>query len=80
MRHEPQAHTALHVICGHLHPVVVVPGIARRFPCFWSRDATTVLPAFSEFTGGWRIKPAPNDQIVACVDGDAVLVQPGAVG
>ncbi|MDQ3040293.1 MAG: ligase-associated DNA damage response endonuclease PdeM [Pseudomonadota bacterium] len=78
LRHEPASHTDLHVICGHLHPVITVPGIRKRFPCFWSRDGMTVLPAFSEFTGGYRFAPAPADQIVACVEGDTVMVQSGA--
>lgn len=77
LRHEPQAHEALHVICGHLHPVVSLPGIRKRFPCFWSRQHMTVLPAFSEFTGGHLLAPVPDDLIAACVEGDAVLVQGG---
>lgn len=79
LRHEPQAHDALHVVCGHLHPVISVPGIRRRFPCFWLRQRMTVLPAFSEFTGGYLLASLPEDRIVACVEGDAVLVQWGSV-
>jgi len=77
LRHEPHAHDVLHVICGHLHPVISVPGIRKRFPCFWSRHHTTVLPAFSEFTGGYLLAPLPDDRVVACVEGDAVLVLGG---
>lgn len=79
LRHEPQAHGALHVICGHLHPVISVPGIRKRFPCFWTRHNMTVLPAFSEFTGGYLLAPSLEDRVVACVEGDAVLVQSGSV-
>lgn len=75
MRHEPHPHQHLHVVCGHLHPVISMPGLRRRFPCFWSRHGVTVLPAFSEFTGGYRLAPDAQDLIVACVDGDAVCVQ-----
>ncbi len=77
LRHEPPAHQDLHVICGHLHPVISVPGIRRRFPCFWSRQGITVLPAFSEFTGGYRVALTAEDLVVACVEGDAVQVQSG---
>jgi len=79
LRHEPQAHAALHVICGHLHPVISMPGIRKRFACFWSRHDMTVLPAFSEFTGGYLLEPSAQDAVVACVEGDAVLVQSGSV-
>lgn len=75
LRHEPQAHGSSHVICGHLHPVIGIRGIRRRFPCFWMRHGVTVLPAFSQFTGGFLLPPSPNDRVVACVDGDAVLVR-----
>ncbi len=75
LRHEPHAHSSSHVICGHLHPVIALPGIRRRFPCFWSKQGMTVLPAFSQFTGGFLLPPSPGDHVVACVDGDAVLVR-----
>lgn len=45
-------------ICGHLHPVVGVPGFRGRFPAFAIIDRQLVLPAFSVFTGGWWIEHA----------------------
>jgi len=45
-------------ICGHLHPVVRVPGFRGRFPAFAVIDGQLVLPAFSLFTGGWRVRQA----------------------
>jgi uncharacterized protein len=71
-RHAPQRHAALHVVCGHLHPVAVVPGIRRRWPSFWLQPGLTVLPAFSEFTGGVVVAPAGDEALVACVDGSAI--------
>lgn len=50
--HAPQTHDALHVMCGHLHPQIVMAGLPRRWPCFWLTPRQTVLPAFSDFTGG----------------------------
>jgi DNA ligase-associated metallophosphoesterase len=76
MRHAPEAHPTLHVLCGHLHPVVALPGMRRRWPAFWLRPGITVLPAFSEFTGGWRVDQAPGERRLACVD-DAVIALPG---
>lgn len=64
-----------HVICGHLHPVVRLPGLPRRLPAFWLRPGLTVLPAFSAFTGGVAVTPAAiGDQVVACVDGQAIVL------
>ncbi|MEO6104332.1 MAG: ligase-associated DNA damage response endonuclease PdeM, partial [Pseudoxanthomonas sp.] len=50
LRHDPEAHGELHVLCGHLHPLAVFPGVRRRWPAFWLRQRMTVLPAFSQFT------------------------------
>lgn len=45
-------------VCGHLHPVVSVPGFRGRFAAFAVIDHQLVLPAFSLFTGGWRVRTA----------------------
>lgn len=62
-----------------IKPVISVPGACKRFPCFWFRQDMTVLPAFPEFIGGSLLAPSLGDRIVACVQGDAVLVQSGSV-
>lgn len=46
------------VVCGHLHPVVRVPGFRGRFPAFVQAEHQLVLPAFSLFTGGWLVRDA----------------------
>ncbi len=46
------------VVCGHLHPVVRVPGFRGRFPAFTLMNQQFVLPAFSAFTGGWLVEEA----------------------
>ena len=75
LRHHPQAHPCLHVLCGHVHPRVTLPGlIGARLPVFWLRPALTVLPAFSEFTGGVLVTRAPGEQLAICVDGSVVWV------
>lgn len=71
-RHAPQVHPQLHVLCGHLHPVAVLPGIRRRWPVFWLRQRISVLPAFSAFTGGMVPAPSPGESLVACVEGDLI--------
>ncbi len=59
-----------HVLCGHLHPVVVLPGLPGRFPVFALNRGETVLPAFSRFTGGLRIDPA--QRWIACAKGEVL--------
>jgi DNA ligase-associated metallophosphoesterase len=56
-------------ICGHVHPVVRLEGV--RWPCFWWRARTLVLPAFSAFTGGHALAPA-DGWLGVCVPGAVV--------
>lgn len=74
MRHEPQQHPHLHVLCGHVHPLAALPGMRRRWPAFWLRDRMTVLPAFSHFTAGVVPRMLSGDRLVACVDGTTVAL------
>ena len=70
LRHMPlrgQEPDGGHVLCGHLHPVVRVPGVAGRHPAFSVDDGQTVLPAFSLFTGGSEV--AAHGGWIACVHG-----------
>lgn len=69
-RHAPvlarkQERDSAHVICGHVHPVVRLPGVGRT-PLFWLREDALVLPAFSRFTGGHRIDVAACSGSVVC--------------
>ena len=72
-RHLPEADPqGCHVIAGHVHPKVRVPGVPRSWPAFWLRQGMTVLPAFSGFTGGHLLDVAAGDALVACVEGAAL--------
>lgn len=65
---EDGARTAL---CGHLHPSYKVPLDSRRtarFPCFWIREESIVLPAFGGWVGTYPIEPGKSDRIVLCVE------------
>lgn len=76
LRHEPEVVEGLHVLSGHLHPCMAVRGLGtRRWPVFWLRPRTTVLPAFSEFTGGWKVEAAPADGVVVCAHGAAAWIR-----
>lgn len=72
-RHAPTEHEEAngHVICGHVHPVLRLPG-AGRHPVFWLQPRMTVLPAFSAFTGGYAVRREHGVGIVAC-DGRSIL-------
>lgn len=70
-RTDPQGR---HVIAGHIHPKTRVPGVPRSWPAFWLQPAITVLPAFSDFTGGYLVDAAQGDALVACVEGAALPV------
>ena len=62
----PDQAGAGHVLCGHLHPVLRLPGTAGRHPLFWLRPDCTVLPAFSAFTGGHPVPRADSGGSVLC--------------
>lgn len=76
LRHEPLPHPHLHVLCGHVHPLVAMPGMRRRWPAFWLRERMTVLPAFSHFTAGQVPSLAVGERLLACVEGEVVGLPP----
>ena len=59
-----------HVLCGHLHPVAVLPGLPGRHPALVLEPRQTILPAFSAFTGGWLLDG--SRAWVACARGELV--------
>lgn len=77
--HEPPdvAAAGRHVLCGHVHPVVRLPGLGRRLPVFWLRDGVTVLPAFSAFTGGVAVSMTQaGTRVVACAGDETIELPP----
>ena len=61
--HHPQTHATHAVLAGHLHPACRIFGAGRdslRLPCFVLEAHQLVLPAFGEFTGGWRVASAED--------------------
>ncbi|KPZ20542.1 ligase-associated DNA damage response endonuclease PdeM [Pseudomonas tremae] len=74
LQHEPDPHPKLHVLAGHVHPVYRLHGRGRqslRLACFYLGQRVSLLPAFGEFTGGFRIQPMDNTQVYV-TGGDAV--------
>lgn len=74
LRHDPQPHPSLHVLCGHLHPLARLPGMQRRWPAFWLRERLTVLPAYSRFTAGIAPVVDAGEQLIACVEDQAIAL------
>lgn len=68
------------VLGGHLHPVLRLqrPGLRVRLPALWASPDHAVLPAFSHFTGGFRIEPARHDRVWVCAPDAVVQIPAGA--
>lgn len=67
-----------YVISGHVHPVVKLRGLANqrlKFPCFYFGEQQALLPSFGEFTGGYIIEIADNDQVIAVVEDKLIKIQ-----
>ena len=72
--HHPQKNDSRYVIAGHLHPALTLHGAGRdhlRLACFSFDPGCAVLPAFGEFTGGWKVERRPGRAFYA-VGGQAV--------
>jgi DNA ligase-associated metallophosphoesterase len=75
--HVPRVDADAHRVSGHLHPVLRLrdTGIHARVPVFWLGTRHTVLPAFTQFSGGYVIEPREGDRLWAC-GGDAIAQLP----
>jgi DNA ligase-associated metallophosphoesterase len=74
-RHDPAIDPRGYVFCGHLHPKVLLVGRGKQTlerPCFWFRESYGVLPAFSTFTGGARVRPTPGDRVFVIADDEVI--------
>lgn len=66
-----------YLFTGHMHPAVTLKGKGKqslRFPCFYFTKEYAVLPAFSRFTGGYKVQPAKDEQVYALVEGGLLLL------
>jgi uncharacterized protein len=73
LRHMPEEVADVHVICGHVHPVVRLPRILGRWPAFALGERQTILPSFSAFTGGGEID-ATGVRLAVCNGAEIALV------
>lgn len=63
---------------GHVHPGIYMNGIGKqslRFPCFYFTKEYAILPAFSHFTGLYKIIPKKSDKVFAVVESNVVKIQ-----
>jgi len=61
----------LYRFTGHLHPGITLKGKGKqalRFPCFYFAKEYCVLPAFSRFTGTFKVRPEKNEVVFAVVE------------
>ncbi len=66
-----------YIFSGHLHPGVSIRGRGRQslhFPCFYFTKKYCVLPAFSRFTGTYRVDAKDDEKVFAIIENDVVLV------
>lgn len=64
-----------YLFSGHIHPGIVINGLGKqslRFPCFYFTREYCVLPAFSRFTGIYKIDPVPGEEVFAIVNNSIV--------
>jgi uncharacterized protein len=66
----PSAKQLGYAIAGHVHPVLRyrLPTGTLRLPVYHFARAGGLLPAFGAGTGGFEIRPQPNDQTYAIAD------------
>ncbi len=66
------------IFSGHIHPGIKVNGTGKQsfmLPCFYFNDKYAVLPAFSRFTGLYKMKPKKTDTIFALVEDQVIKMQ-----
>jgi uncharacterized protein len=64
-----------YIFSGHVHPGVSMRGRARQalhFPCFYFTKKYCVLPAFSRFTGTFRVEAKAGEHVFAIVENDVL--------
>ena len=63
---------------GHIHPGIKFNGNGKQsfmLPCFYFSDKHAVLPAFSLFTGLYKLRPKKKDKVFALVENQVIKMQ-----
>ncbi|MBP8113882.1 MAG: ligase-associated DNA damage response endonuclease PdeM [Chitinophagaceae bacterium] len=59
---------ATYTFTGHVHPSITLKGKGRqslKFPCFYFAKEHCILPAFSRFTGSFKVQPKKGEPVFA---------------
>ena len=70
-----RAEKQLYLFCGHMHPAITIKGLGKQsllFPCFYFAKDYCVLPAFSRFSGTFKVKPEKGENVFAILE-DSVM-------
>jgi DNA ligase-associated metallophosphoesterase len=70
--------SASFVFSGHVHPGIRISGRGRqalRLPCFYFSKGHCILPAFSKFTGTYKVEPKKGE-IVYAITGTELIKKP----
>ncbi|MEO8148138.1 MAG: ligase-associated DNA damage response endonuclease PdeM [Bacteroidia bacterium] len=62
---------------GHVHPKAVMKGAGNQhlsLPCFYFTPNTCTLPAFSQFSGGFKIKPKKGDCVFVIAGKEVIKI------
>lgn len=62
---------------GHVHPGIVLKGQGRqslKFPCFYFTKEHCVLPAFSRFTGIFKVSPEKGETVYAITPSEIIKI------
>ncbi|MBS1493194.1 MAG: ligase-associated DNA damage response endonuclease PdeM [Bacteroidetes bacterium] len=79
LKHEPEKSNDGYVLCGHIHPSIHLygkGGSSLKAHCFYFTEKYAVLPAFGDFTGTYKIRPAENDRVFAVADDHIFEIKP----
>jgi uncharacterized protein len=75
-RHDAQeCEGDVYTFSGHLHPGISIRGKGQQslqFPCFYFGRTQCILPAFSRFTGTYKVTPEKGETVFAIV-GDSIM-------
>ena len=66
-----------YIFTGHMHPAISLKGQGKQsllFPCFYFAKDYCVLPAFSRFTGTFKVKPEKGETVFAVLENSVMQV------
>ena len=67
-----------YIFSGHIHPGITIRGIGKQslhFACFYFAKQYAVLPAFSKFTGTYKIEPKAGESVFILADQSVVKLK-----